>query len=243
MRLVRNTGNDRVIDLVRPLLSSGQEVGVVSAALSTFAFAEVRLGLQAVKRCQLVLPPEGSDLQLLGSAADRPARNRLQARWLAGQLAQWLTKKVELRRATTAVPQGALVIRAGGGRPLQALLGSLAFSSDGLGVTPGNPLSLIQASESPEEAKLIYEWFENQWNVLAENPQAKTSLLDSLHQIASHRNPYLVYILILHSLFSSREDQLDEDQIVNAATGIRDTVVWKNCTGFSGMVLLARSTS
>ncbi|MFN9939080.1 MAG: hypothetical protein ACK56I_06355, partial [bacterium] len=32
MRLVRNTGNDRVIDLVRPLLSSGQELGVVSAA-------------------------------------------------------------------------------------------------------------------------------------------------------------------------------------------------------------------
>jgi glycosyltransferase involved in cell wall biosynthesis len=41
---------------------------------------------------------------------------------------------------------------------VQALLGSLAFSSDGLGVTPGNPLSLIQASESPEEAKLIDAW-------------------------------------------------------------------------------------
>jgi hypothetical protein len=129
MRLVRNIGNDRVIDLVRPLLNSGQEVGVVSAALSTFAFAELLSGLHAIKRCQLVLPPEGSDLQLLGSEADRPARNRLQARWLAGQLAQWLTNKVDLRRATSAVPQGAMVIRDAGDRPVQALLGSLAFSS------------------------------------------------------------------------------------------------------------------
>jgi hypothetical protein len=84
-----------------------------------------------------------------------------------------------------------MVIRAGSERPVQALLGSLAFSSDGLGVTPGNPLSLIQASESPEEAKLIDAWFQSQWNGLAEDPQAKTSLLDSLQQIASHRDPML----------------------------------------------------
>ena len=190
MRLVRNTGNDRVIDLVRPLLKPGQDMGVVSAALSMFAFAELVSGLQVIERCQLVLPPEGSDLQLLGTAADRPARNRLQARWLAGQLAQWLTNKVELRRATAAVPQGAMVIQEGGDRPVQALLGSLAFSSDGLGVTPGNPLSLIQASESPEEAKLIDECFQSQWNGFAEDPQAKASLIDSLHQVTSHRDPH-----------------------------------------------------
>ena len=69
MRLVRNTGNERVIDLVRPLLGAGQEVRIVSAALSTFAFAELLSGLQAIERCQLVLPPEGSDFQLLGSDA------------------------------------------------------------------------------------------------------------------------------------------------------------------------------
>ena len=114
MRLVRNTGNDRVIDLVRPLLKPGQDMGVVSAALSMFAFAELVSGLQVIERCRLVLPPEGSDLQLLGTAADRPARNRLQARWLAGQLAQWLTNKVVLRRATAAVPQ-ALAIPLGSG--------------------------------------------------------------------------------------------------------------------------------
>jgi len=142
MRLVRNTGNDRVIDLVGPLLSAGQELGVVSAALSTFAFAELRTAFQTIERCQLVLPPEGLDLHLLGSAADRPARNRLQARWLAGQLAQWLESKVDIRRAATTVPQGAIVIRDAESQPVQALLGSLSLSSDGLGVTPGATLSI-----------------------------------------------------------------------------------------------------
>ena len=65
------------------------------------------------------------------------------------------------------MPQGAFVLRDGEARPLQALLGSFAFSTDGLGLTPGNPLSLIQASETPEEAKLLSQWFDAQWSSLA----------------------------------------------------------------------------
>lgn len=232
MRLVRNTGQDRVIDLVHPLLKKGVGLGVVSATLSAFAFAELLSELKDIESCQLILPPEGADLELLGSAADRPARNRLQTRWLTGQLVQWLTKKVHLRRAASTVPQGAIVIRETDNQPVQALLGSLSLSSDGLGITPGNPLNLIQASENKQEAQLIDNWLQAQWNALAEDQQAKTRLLERLHQIASHRDPRLVYALILQRLFSGQEGQLDEDQIVNAATGIRKTVVWNKLYKF-----------
>jgi len=232
MRLVRNTGQDRVIDLVHPLLKKGVELGVVSATMSAFAFAELLSELNDIESCQLILPPEGADLELLGSAADRPARNRLQTRWLMGQLAQWLTKKVHLRRAASTVPQGAIVIRETDNQPVQALLGSLSLSSDGLGILPGNPLNLIQASENKQEAQLIDNWLQAQWNALAEDQQAKAKLLERLHQIASHRDPLLVYALILQSLFSGQEGQLDEDQIVNAATGIRKTVVWNKLYKF-----------
>jgi primase-polymerase (primpol)-like protein len=46
-------------------------------------------------------------------------------------------------------------------------LGSLAFSTDGFGLTPGNPMSLIQASETSEEAALLSQWFDAQWSGLA----------------------------------------------------------------------------
>lgn len=232
MRLVRNTGQDRVIDLVHPLLKKGVELGVVSATISAFAFAELLSELKEIESCQLILPPEGADLELLGSAADRPSRNRLRTRWLTGQLAQWLTQKVHLRRAASTVPQGAIVIRETGNQPVQALLGSLSLSRDGLGITPGNPLNLIQASENKQEAQLIDNWLQAQWNALAEDQQSKDRLLEHLHQIASHRDPRLVYALILQRLFSGQEGQLDEDQIVNAATGIRKTVVWNKLYKF-----------
>ena len=53
-----------------------------------------------------------------------------------------------------------------------------------------------------------------------------------LRRIADHRDPYLVYSLILHHLFRDREDRLDEDQIVRSATGIKNTVVWKKLYKF-----------
>jgi hypothetical protein len=232
MRLVRNAGNDRVIDLVRPLLKSGVELGIASASLSAFAFAELLSELKSIHSCQLLLPPEGTDLELLGSPADRPARNRLQTRWLAGQLLRWLREKGHVRLAATTVPQGAIVIRDAENQPIQALLGSLSLSSDGLGVTPGNPLNLIQASENKEEAELIDNWLKIQWSSLADDEQAKTALLDRLQPIAGHHDPSLVYALILQNIFSGQEGQLDEDQIVNAATGIRKTVVWNKLYKF-----------
>ena len=232
MKLVRNTGNDRVIDLIRPALASGSHLDVMTSALSLFAFAELRREISAATRCRLLLPHDDADLELLGTTADRPARNQLQTRWLAGRLGEWLARSVEMRHAVGRVPQGAFVVRDGSDQPLQALLGSLAFSTDGLGLTPGNPLSLIQVSETPEEAQLLSQWFDGQWSALSADPGAKVALVDVLESMASHRDPFLVYASVLHHVFHDRGDELDEDQVVKAATGIRNTVVWKKLFKF-----------
>jgi hypothetical protein len=80
MKLIRNVGADRVIDWLGPQLITGRRCDLVSSALSLFAFAELLPGLAALERCCFILPPPGSDLALLGTAADRAARNRLQRR-------------------------------------------------------------------------------------------------------------------------------------------------------------------
>jgi len=232
MRLVRNTGNDRVVDLIRPSLGAGRQLDVVTPSLSLFAFAELMPQLVAVQRGRFVIPPEGTDLALFGTSADRPARNQLRAQWLARELIRWLETKSEVRRAGAGVPQGAFVVRDGADQPMQALLGSLAISTEGLGLTPGNPLSLIQASETSEEARLLSQWFDAQWSALPSRPSVKGSLLEVLQRIGSHRDPYLVYALVLHHIFFDRGDDLDEEQVVKSATGIRNTVVWQKLFKF-----------
>ena len=232
MKLVSNTGADRVIDLLRPKLTAGSQLDVVTPALSLFAYSEMLHEVGALTRCRLILPPSNTELAILGTDADRAARNSLRTRWLAGRLAQWFQSKAEVRRALGAVPQGAFVVRDGDARPMQVLLGSLGFSTDGLGLTPGNPLSLIQASETAEEALLLSQWFDTLWSGLPSDVGAKPALITFLQSLAAHRDPFLVYTLILHHIFRDRGDDLDEERIVKSATGIRNTVVWKKLYRF-----------
>ena len=94
MKLIQNSGSDRVIDLIRPHLKQGHQFGCVTPSFSLFAFAELREALAKLERVQLILPPADDELDFLGSEGDRAARNRLQARWLANQCAKWLDGNV-----------------------------------------------------------------------------------------------------------------------------------------------------
>ena len=232
MKILHNSGTERVIDLVRPWLAEGNQLDIVSSSLSLYAFAEILGDVAKLSTARLLLPPEQTDLAPLGFEADRGARNRLQARWLAQRFSVWLRDRVELRRAPGIIPQGAIVLRDASGQPKQAVLGSFSFSSAGLGVTPGNPLSLIQASETAEEAQLLSQWFDAQWSSLGEDTGAKTALIDAVNSLATHRDPYRIYVLMLYHLFRDRGDDLDEDRIIRSATGIRNTVVWKKLYKF-----------
>lgn len=232
MKLIHNTGTDRVIDLVKPRLKRGSQLGCATPSFSLFAFAELRDALLNLEKVQLILPDDDTALGFLGNEDDRGARNRLQARWLANQCAKWISEKVEIRRASGPVPQGAAVLRNPDGMPEQAVLGSFAFSTDGLGLTPGNPLSLIQASESTDEATQLAKWLDYQWDTLRGQPDSRAGLTQSLRSIGEHRDPFTLYALILHHLFRDSDGEMDEERIVKSATGIRNTMVWKKLFKF-----------
>jgi len=232
VKLVRNAGGDRVIDLVTPWLTEGGHLDLVTPTFALFAFAELSRELSRLAKARVVLPGGDDDLGLVGTDADRGARNRLQTSWLARKCSDWLSAKVEVRRAAGRVPQGTIVLRDSASRPQQALLGSLAFSTDGLGLTPGNTLNLIQASEGEAESALLSGWFDAQWQSLASSGSATAELVAKLQSLSAPGAPFTIYTLMLHHLFRNSAEDLDEDKVVNSATGIRDTVVWKKLFRF-----------
>ncbi|MFT7042345.1 MAG: hypothetical protein ACJAW7_001102 [Candidatus Azotimanducaceae bacterium] len=236
MKLIHNAGADRVIDLMRPHLVRGNRLGCVTPSLSLYAFEELRDALDCLVGVQLILPPDDETLGLEGNDADRAARNRLQARWLANQLASWISSKVELRRSQGPVPQAAAVMLGPDGIPKQVVMGSFAFTTDGLGLTPGNPLNLIQASESAAEAAQLTQWFVQHWSAFkGQDPgtlAGQNSLVDALLAMGEHRDPYTIYTLMLNYLFRDSNDDMDEERIVKSATGIRNTLVWKKLYKF-----------
>jgi hypothetical protein len=232
MKLVRNSGADRVVDLIRPGLALGHQLDVATPHFSLFAFSELLQAALDLRHVRILLPGGNPDLGILGGSADRAFRNRLRSRWLAKRASQWLREKAEVRRGLGPVPQGMLVLRDTNSVPQNVIFGSVAFTTEGLGIAPGNPLSLIQASETAEESSLLSQWFDTQWAALSTDESVRSSLIDQLETVAAPRAPFLVYALILYHLFHERGDQLDEDRVINAATGIRNTVVWKKLYKF-----------
>ena len=231
MRLLRNTGTDRVVDDLRAHLVPGSRLDIATPAFSLYAYEQLVDVLRELTSTRLVLPGGGVEVGLLGGDADRRFRNALNTRSLAARCAAWVDEKVDVRHAG-AVPQAALISSPRGVESSQALTGGCSFTTHGLGITPTSSLDLIQVTESVEEARLLDEWFSEQWNALTGSGEAKQELVEALSDLASHRAPALIYFLTLYHLFKDLAGELDEDRIVNSATGIRDTTVWKKLYKF-----------
>jgi hypothetical protein len=233
MKLIKNTGSDRVIDELRQTLAPPSSLALASPAFSLFAFAELRDLLEKLDICRVVLPQvNGQDLGLTGSANDRAFRNRLQLRWLARECAGWVKKKVELRGAPALLPQSILIAGKPESELQRVITGTCAFTTEGLGLTPGNQFSLIQCSERPEESAVLGSWFTGLWNALPASDQQKIAFLSRLQELADPKAPSLIYYLALFHIFKDLGDELDEERIIKSATGIRNTTVWKKLYKF-----------
>src|ERR1035441_5396883 len=141
----------------------------------------------------------------------------------------------EDRRVGKASPgplvRSTLGAKTAGGTPSRVISGNCPLTTDGLGITPGNQFSLVQATETPEESQLLAAWFTQLWSALPATAGGKEALLAQLGALTVGPAPSLIYALPLYHLFKARGDELDEDKIVKSATGIRNTVVWKKQIG------------
>ena len=111
MKLLKNSGNERVIDSIRAWLEPESTVDFMSPAFSLYAFAEMRDLLLKAGPCRILLGDEAalSDA-LFGGASDIAARGKLQGRWLARTAGDWIRKHADIRHAAAAPPQSLIVV-------------------------------------------------------------------------------------------------------------------------------------
>ena len=230
MRLISNSGSDRVLDELRRALKTKTRLDVASTDFSLFAFEELVDGLSAVESCRLVLPAPGQGpMDLLGSEACRPFRNRLQGRWLARLCSDWIKKHGEVRFTPHGLPQSLVLT---GPSDEWGISGACPLTTEGMGVTPGERFGLIHCAETAEEATLLRAWFNSMWSALPATKDSHNRFLQYLQGLVDPTSPSLVYALILHNLLGTLGKALDEEEVVRSATGIRETRVWQKLYKF-----------
>lgn len=72
-------------------------------------------------------------------------------------------------------------------------------------LTPGNPMSLIQAAESNSEQAVLAGWFDQQWRVL---PDATSTGLRAVAQLRERHAPATLYALILSQFLAGLRHRL-----------------------------------
>jgi hypothetical protein len=186
MKLIKNSGSDRVIDELRRCLTPQGTLDIASPAFSLFAFGEIQELLSKLANCRLLVPAsKANDLSLVGTASDRTYRNRLQLRWLAKQCAAWLEARADVKNAPSVIPQATLIAGGADAALSRVITGNCPFTTEGMGITPGNQFSLIQAAESPEECAILGTWFAGLWNNLPSSPEPKRDLLARLKELCT----------------------------------------------------------
>ena len=232
MRLVENRGSDRIADLLGVALGEGDRLDLATPYLSLFAFQALEQLLRSIEGCRIALPSiDPADIELLGSEADRAARNQLQVRWIASRMTRWLEARVQLKQVPGALPQSSIVVSREG-EPALALTGHCPFSTEGLGLVPGPDFAMVQASEGPAEAGAISGWLHRLWGAIPQDPSLKPKLLAALEELVVPQAPSLVYYRILQALFEGQGEDLDEDRVIKSGTGIRETAVWRKLYRF-----------
>lgn len=154
-----------MIDRLRDWLVPGAAFDLMSPTFSIRAFAEVRELLEKAESSRLILGDESALAEsLFGGPADIAFRGQLQGRWLARLAADWIRKHADVRCAPSAPPQSLIVIQSAERK--RALLGTCSFTSEGLGITPGSHLGLVQSSDEDDEAAAFADWFRVNWEGL-----------------------------------------------------------------------------
>ncbi|MES2001895.1 MAG: helicase-related protein [Pseudomonadota bacterium] len=228
MQLLRNSGNERVIDRLQDWLQPGSGLDLMSPAFSLYAFAETHERLKKAGQCRILLGKDTAIAEaLFGGEGDIAARGKLQGRWLARLASDWIAKHAEVRHAPTVPPQSMIIVSNDDKKDV--LTGTCSFTTEGLGITPGSQLGLVQASDTDAEAAAFADWFQTSWSGLKASASPLAAHLDDA---AAHRPASLLYFKILYELFKDIGDELDEERVIKSATGIRTTTVWQKLFKF-----------
>lgn len=235
--LVDNRRHGNVGTLLSEHLGTDTRFLMLSATLSLFAFETVHQSLEQIESAHVLLPAIDADealantLQLTGDSHERSLRNQLTLTAIARDLSDWIVSKATIRAMKRPAGHN-LFVTEHRGEPVFALHGSSRFNAVGLGQIPGDGYDMNTASNTADEAAALAESFQTMWADASADCDIKLPLLEALRDIHANKSPERLYFLMLHALFEDHLTELDEDSIIKARTGIKDTRVWNKLYRF-----------
>ncbi|MEK9502740.1 helicase-related protein [Gemmatimonadota bacterium DH-20] len=228
-----NSSGHSVARALEVLFTDAARASILVPELSLSAFSELETVLRVPNPVRLLLSGShavsAEGIRLLGDRGDRGWRNTLKAPAVAEAFGAWVRDQVEVRMNQR--PARHSLYGSGGGSNPGVLHGSAALTRPDLGLAaPDGPVmnTLVDGSQ----AQALLEWFERIWSDPNNTVEARDELLAVVHEIGQNVSAHAFYGTALQAMFAESMEDLDEDEIMNPRTGIKDTLVWNKLYRF-----------
>jgi hypothetical protein len=110
MKLITNSGTERVLDELRTWQTDKTPINIMSPCFSVHAFDEVADQFEKAADFRLILGNDEIVAQgLFGGPNETAMRAKLKGRWLAKRASAWLKKSAKVGQVNSAPPQSLIV--------------------------------------------------------------------------------------------------------------------------------------
>ena len=234
--IIYNERKENIFFELKKNISEGSTISVVSEFFSLYAYGELKKELSKVSEFKLLVSTHGDKESFLrnlpGNHLDRCLRNRLDVARIARDCSEWLKQKCEVRELPPSIHQNLIHLSHANSDNNMAILGSLSFTTDGLGIVPSESGHIDTCFRSFGEEDSLIKWFDGLWSSGKNSDNFEATLQDALALVYSDKTPQQIYFLTLFNIFRDFIGELDEDKIIKTQTGIKSTQVWQKLYKF-----------
>ena len=233
---IDNKKKGKVEQVLKEHLQPNSKLSIISSYFTIYGFKELSQELKKIDSINLLLTDANitDDVSIVyGEIEDTKYKNLLDQKKIAKECYEWLRQKAKIRQldSKTNFTFSTYNIENKDNNNL-AIQGNSNFSTTGLGVTATNSLFMNTAVTDFESTKDLLNNFNEIWNNETIVKDIKEDILKNLEKIFKDNSPQFVYFMTLYNIFKGFVGELDEDKIIKAKTGFKDTLVWNKLYNF-----------
>ncbi|MFA8438573.1 SNF2-related protein [Pueribacillus sp. YX66] len=224
-------------DTLKENIRPDSKLAIMSAYFTIYAFDSLKRELMDAGTVRILFNEPLLEIKKIihrisGTEQEVKFRNELSQARIAKECADWIKAKVEIKSLKQSISDSTLYHIQNKDRTEFAIHGSSDFTSSGLGYTPSTKYELNTATENNEMTKKYVQWFNELWENEQVAKAIKSEVLQSLEMLYKNYTRQFIYFFTLYHIFKDFLHELDEDELVNSKTGIKNTIIWNKLYKF-----------
>ncbi|MFW6030617.1 MAG: SNF2-related protein, partial [Halanaerobiales bacterium] len=252
-KMIDNKKYDKVGEVLRANIKDNARLSIASAYFTIYAYNNLKDELNKIEelrflfteptfikdedtekeRREYYLERLNREKTIAGTKYELKLKNKLDQTKIARECALWFKDKAKVKSIINPeLIDSKLFISENKDDKNIVIQGSSDFTSEGLGFTNSPKLDLNTYIENEASTGQYIEWFNEIWENEDLVEDVKEEVLTYIEMIYQENSPEYIYFVTLYNIFRDYLDELDEDNLINAGTGIKNSVIWNKLYSF-----------